>query len=196
VSVDATRADGLRVTEAGNLAVARSGLITTFAPSVKDPAALARLIAQLVPGMDLTLAADGSLRVEWQGGVAKGGDSYVLRPSWLVENDQPTGTAAITTDGSGNLVYSDADGLRQTLRTALADPAALLALAIKLDANATLTGAEGHYVLTLGGQHYTLAPRVTLSAVPMSHAKDAWWAEGAELFIRNADGTAQGFAVK
>ena len=79
--------------------------------------------------------------------------------------------------------FYDYDTLQATFRTELNDAAL-----------SVLPRMDGTAVATTNGKSYTLAPQWTIT--PPNSGKPAWWKDNGVFYIKNADGTAQGFTVK
>jgi len=190
IRVDTSRADGLSISAEGEVDVATGGLVTTFAPSVADPKAFAEKISQILPGSTSTLRWNGSWQI-----TAADGTTYVGRPQWSYWAAAPD-AATFGALADGNVLYSDNgiaqplfpdfydyDTLQATFRTELKDPALTV-----------LPHMDGTATATVNGQTYTLAPQ--WNVVKPAAGKPVWWVEGSVVYIKNADGTAQGFTVK
>ena len=79
-----------------------------------------------------------------------------------------------------------------------ADLPRLIAVFRALDANATVaSNGDGTSSAKFQGKTFTLKPDYRLIAAPLDQAGKDWWLEqDGSLFIRNTDGSAQGFAVQ
>jgi hypothetical protein len=54
---------------------------------------------------------------------------------------------------------------------------------------------QGPVDIDIAASRYRLLPSYTLSPAPANQAGKNWWQVGDELFVKNSDGTAQGFKV-
>ena len=100
-------------------------------------------------------------------------------------------------DEQGRFRYRDAQGFRQALHPAFAELATLRATFAAAMPGTTVSRNNGVTSVIFGAVTYTLVPDYTLTTPPPQQAGRSWWngADG-KLYIRNADGTAQGFAVR
>ena len=190
VRVDTSRPDSVSISAEGDVDVAVGGLVTTFVTSVPDPKAFAAKIEQALPGSTSILRWNGTWQVKAADGV-----TYVGRPLWSYWAATP-GAATFSALADGNILYSDNgiaqllfpdfydyDTLQGTFRTELSDPSLTV-----------LPRMDGTAVATVNGRSYTLAPQ--WNVFKPTADKPAWWMEGSVVFIKNADGSAQGFTVK
>jgi hypothetical protein len=190
IRVDTSRADGVSISAEGEVDVTTGGLVTTFVPSVADPKAFAEKINQTLPGATNTLRWNGTWQV-----TAADGTTYIGRPQWSHWVAAP-GAATFSTTADGNVLFSnngrsqplfpdfyDYDTLQATFRTELKDPTLTV-----------LPRMDGTAAATVNGQTYTLSPQWNLTKP--AAGKPAWWMEGGVVYIKNADGSAQGFTVK
>lgn len=194
VRVDTSRADGVSISAEGGIDIVTGGLVTTFVPAFIDPAAFAEKVGQALPGSVSTLRWNGSWQVN-----AADGTTYIGRPLWSFWSATP-GAETFTTSADGNLLLSgnfgnnkisqqifpdfyDYDTLQATFRTELNDPT--LSILPRMDGTAVASSKNGSY---------TLAPQWTIT--PPTPGKPAWWKENGVFYIKNSDGTAQGFTVK
>ncbi len=198
VRVDTSRADGVSIGDEGAVEVVAGGLVTTFVPAFIDPSAFADATTQFLPGSSSTLRSNGSWQV-----VAKDGTTYVLRPQWSYRKSASVpawGAAIFSTAADGNLLISgnfsgnrisqyifpdfyDYNTLQATFRSELND--STLSVQPRMDGTA---------VATVNGKNYTLRPQWTVTRADSS--RPAWWKDNGVFYIKNSDGTAQGFTVK
>jgi hypothetical protein len=190
LNIDSSRPDGIHLTADGLYEAVRNGLVMTFAPSVRDSRQLAADLARTFSGAATTVHSDGVIVVR------VGGIDHALRPDLILESGTDN-AMAFDFDEQGRFRYRDAQGFRQALHPAFADLTALRAAFVDAVADATVRCDNGVTTLTLGTATYTLVPDYALTTPPPEQAGHSWWsgADG-KLYIRNADGTAQGFAVR
>lgn len=190
IAVDTSRADGVTFAN-GKAEVAKSGVVTTFSPAVSDFAGLAGQLVKQDKNATLAVLEDGMIHV------ILNGVTYALQPGWTV-SQAGGGQAGITVDGQGNILYQDGAGNRQTLYPVFADLPQLLAVFRQQDAEVSVTAnGDGTYGAKLQGKSYTLAPDYSLPPTPADKAGKEWWqGDDGKIFIRNRDGSAQGFAVR
>ncbi|MBS4096720.1 MAG: fibronectin type III domain-containing protein [Sulfuricella sp.] len=191
IRVDTSRADGVSVSGEGNVEVASGGLVTIFAPSVGDPQVFAAQVAQALPGATSELRWNGTWQV-----TSADGSAYVGRPVWNRQANAATFAGATFAGVAGNVAYHDG-AYRQMIVPDFADYTSLQATFAKELGDAKLTvlpRMDGTAIATVNGQSYTLLPHWNL--VKADAAKPAWWLDNGVLYIKNADGTAQGFTVR
>ncbi len=193
IRVDTSRADGVSLSSEGGVEVASGGLVTIFAPSVGDPQVFAAKVkvAQALPGAISELRWNGTWKVT-------GGDgtSYIGRPAWQ-RRAQPNGIP-FSAAKADNVTYNDGV-YSQTLVPDFDDYTTLRATFAKElnDPNITvLPNMDGTATAKVNGKSYTLLPQWLLVKTADITGKPAWWAENGVIYIKNADGTAQGFTVK
>lgn len=191
IAVDTSRADGITFTGNGKAEVAKNGVVTTFSPAVSDFAGLAGLLVKQDKRATLAVLEDGMVHVVFNG------VTYALQPAWTV-SQADGGQAGVTVDGQGNILYQDGAGNRQTLYPAFADLPQLVAAFSRQDAAVSVTAnGDGTYSARLQGRSYTLAPDLGLIQAPVDKDGKEWWqGDDGKIFIRNRDGSAQGFAVR
>ncbi|MBS4097764.1 MAG: hypothetical protein KGZ83_13115, partial [Sulfuricella sp.] len=188
IRVDTSRTDGVSVSSEGNVEVATGGLVTTFVPSVADPQGFAAAVATALPGATSEMRWNGS----WQ--VTTGdATTYVGRPVW---NRQAQAYTATFVGVGGNVAYNDGS-FSQMIVPDFADYTTLQATFAKELGDAMLTvmpRMDGTAIATVNGKSYTLLPHWQL--VKADAGKPAWWVDNGVIYIKNADGTAQGFTVR
>ncbi|MBS4099166.1 MAG: SBBP repeat-containing protein, partial [Sulfuricella sp.] len=193
LTVDTSRPDGITLTANGQAEIVQSGVLATFVPSVADLARCAAQLAQLDPDAVLSIQADGRMRIHLNR------TTYALQPAWTSNEvtGSPAATGGFSTDQQGNVTYQD-NATRQTLYPAFADQPQLSAALKALDPAATLAAkGDGSYSIELLGQSYTLTPDYPLTPAPTEKAGKSWWQDATgKLYLRNGDGSAQGFAVR
>lgn len=188
---DTSRADGVSVSSEGDVEVASGGLIATFAPSVADPQAFAAALGKALPGAAIQQRWNGTWQV-----IGNDGTAYVARPAWSRRTQN--GAGGFTAQSDGTLVYLDGSHA-QLIVADFHDYTTLLNTLAKEsgDANPRLApNMDGTVKATLGGKTYTLAPQWRLLDATSVTGKPAWWVDNGMVYVKNADGTAQGFTVK
>jgi hypothetical protein len=190
LDIDASQPDGVSLTADGLYQFARNGVVMRFAPSVRDSRQLADDLASTFSGAATTLHNDGVIVVRVSG------VDFVMQPELLAESG--SGNAmGFDFDGEGHLRYRDAQGYRQVLHPAFADLATLRDILTAAIPGIVVNRNNGVTTAAIGAITYTLVSDYTLTGAPAEQAGRSWWsgADG-KLYIRNADGTAQGFAVR
>lgn len=185
ILIDTTQSDGAKLGADGTVTVTSGGVVVRLAPSVADPAQLARDLVAHTPGATLRVGADGTLLATLDG------QHYAVRPGWASQPDTRSGFA----DNAGQLQYGQS-GRRYDLYPALADYASLAAAVAGALPGASMTvNADGTVTLATPGQRWSLIPLMRLDTAPTG--TNPWWidADGV-LRLRNADWTVQGFGVK
>lgn len=187
VAIDPDATDGVKLGADGTATVSVQGVVARFAPSVAELGNLAEDAAAAMRGATLAVNADGVLIA------TVGGLRYALRPDWLSPDTVTQAAGFAAADGGLSYVKN----LRAfVLHPACADFAQLAATVEEALPGATATtNADGTVTLALGEKRWTLAPEMALKAAPLGAG--TWWAEAdGRLWLRHADGTAQGFTVK
>jgi hypothetical protein len=190
LDIDASQPDGVSLTADGLYQFARNGLLMRFAPSVRDSRQFSGDLAATFNGATASLHGDGVIVVRVSG------VDFVMQPDLSAESG--SGNAmGFDFGGEGHLRYRDAQGYRQALHPAFADLATLRATLTAAIPGIIVRRDNGAATAAIGEVIYTLVPDYTLTSIPAEQAGRSWWngADG-KLYIRNADGTAQGFAVR
>ncbi len=191
IKVDTARADGVTVSNEGNVEVATGGLVTTFVPTVADPQGFAADIATLFPGAVSEMRWNGSWKV-----TTSDGRMFVGRPQWGIQSSAAGNGFAAQADGT--VTYS-INGRTQVLFPDFHDYTTLLATFAKELNDPNLKVAprmNGSVQATVNGRTYLLYPQWTLIPASQITGKPSWWLDNGVVYIKNADGTAQGFGVK
>ncbi|MBS4096636.1 MAG: DUF1566 domain-containing protein [Sulfuricella sp.] len=191
ITVDTSRPDGVTITASNRAEVAKSGVVARFAPAVGDIARFAAGLAKLDKDALVSLLEDGMVHVRFKG------VTYPLQPAWTATADQD-GQSGFSVDEPGMIVYRDGTGNRQVLYPVFADLLRLAAVFKALDADVSITGnGDGTATATFLGRTYTLVPDCRLSTAPSGQAGKDWWqGTDGKVFIRNGDGSVQGFSVR
>lgn len=191
ITIDTSRADGVTLTAANRAELAKSGVITRFAPAVGDFATFTASLTRLDKAAMVAVQEDGMVHMRFKG------VTYPLQPAWTVTPDKD-GQAGLSTDEQGMFVYVDGAGYRQTLYPVFADLPRLLDVFKALDATAGVTGnSDGTATAKFMGKTFTLKPDYRLTNAPTDQAGKDWWLDfDGKVFIRNGDGSAQGFEVR
>jgi len=192
VVIDATKPDGMSVSEDGMIRLVKSGVVVNFAPTFPDVHKFSTDLSTAVMGATTRIATNGAMVV------TAGGSQLVMQPGLVVTPGAATGTAGFESDSKGNFVYRDTNGGRQTLYPMFLDTKTLGdVLRTNLGASTSVvTDFTGSASVRVGGTpSFTLTPDYLLTSVPAAQAGKAWWADSpsGKLYIVNADGTAQGF---
>lgn len=191
IRVDSRRADGLTLTADGKLEVATAGLVTTFIATPGDPQAFAAELAASLPLASCEQRANGSWLI-----TANDGNSYVARPQW---GQRATTFAAsgFSSMADGSIRYHN-KGLEQLLLPDFHDYASVassLRTALKDPQLAIQQQGDGSVQVTTNGAVYRLAPQWQLLNHAAVSGKPDWWVEQGIVYLKNADGSAQGFRV-
>lgn len=182
ITVDSQRSDGVTVNSDGLLEVVSSGVVVKLAPTL-DGEAVAAALPSLGANATLILQEQGSF-LAYSDGVA-----YALRAG-----SSATGSGSgFAVGGDGQLRWRNA-GQEQRLPAAFADLATLRSTVQALGGSVRLD-LDGTTRLTFGNTSYTLRPDYLLSAVPTSALGKSWWQADGKYWLRNADGSAQGFLL-
>jgi hypothetical protein len=192
ISISPARADGVTSNSAGNLEVTTGGLVTTFAPSVSGLAAFSSQLAQTLPGATSRLRESGGWTV-----TSADGTLFAGRPLWVQSSDAAT-PAGISFATDNELRYTHA-GMTQRVVPDFQDQATVLATIWTVTTNAgasLLPNQDSSFTLTIGDHTYTVTPQWQVLTATAVADKPAWWSEGDVIYVKNADGTAQGFTLQ
>ncbi len=190
IVIDTSRFNGVTVTANGQYEVVTNGIVMTFVAAVADMRQFAIDLAAAANNAGTEVRADGVLvgRIN--------GVNYVVQPGLTTEVDV-SGANAFSFGVDGLLRYRNAQGDSQILYPAFADLDTLRETFSTEYPGLTITANNGSVTAALGGNTYILMPDYTLSAAPADQTGKSWWsgADG-KFYIRNKDGSAQGFTVK
>lgn len=191
ITIDTSRADGVTLTVFNRAEVAKSGVVTRFAPAVGDFAQFTASLARLDKAAVVAVLEDGMVHVRFKGA------TYPLQPAWTVTPDKD-GQAGLSTDEQGMIVYRDSAGSRQMLYPVFADLPRLLDVFKVLDATASVIGnSDGTATAKFMGKTFTLKPDYRLTSAPTAQAGKDWWQDkDGKVYLRNGDGSVQGFMVR
>lgn len=182
------RINASRVLNNDHRQIVVGGLVVELAPSLGDSAGFATLLTTLDPAARITLTSSGQILATLFG------QRYMLLPSWTAT---ATAFQGIGVDSSNNLFYADIFGNRQTLYPAFANFELLRNILSNVDQQASVVQqSDGTVKVSLFGANYRFRPGYLLISTPALHNLDPWWVEGANVFINNLDGTAQGFRIE
>jgi hypothetical protein len=190
VEVDTSQPDGISVDAHNKVKVATGGLVTRFSANATDLPALAAGIRAACPSCKTVQVEDGNLHV------TNGDVSYVGVADWYVY--AKPGKDGFNADPYGPVSYAGT-GRNQPLYPTTGDLEAILAAAQALDPKATAQiQGDGSVLIQISGNQYTLVPDYAMqSQAPAAHANDAWW-QGTDghIYLKNRNGSVQGFVVK
>lgn len=189
-TIDTGKTNGGSVTANGQYQVVSRGIVMTFVATVPDIRRFAADLAGVAQNATIELRADGVIVGRLNG------TTYVVQPSLMAEVGVP-GQHGFSTGADGLLRYQDIDGDRHTLHPAFADLATLRGTMAAEYPGLNITANNGTFTAVLDGRSYALTPDYILSPVPSGMVGKSWWsgADG-KFYVRNADGSAQGFTVK
>lgn len=185
--IDPDRPNGVLCYGAGFCEIAVSQIITRFNAALDDPAAFIAALRRIDPAASLRLNGDGNLLI------GLGGQRYLAQIGWSVL--PASGDNGFASDS--NAVWWVSGGNKQLLYPTLANFDRLLTLIRRVDPTANAQGDhQGHIVLVMQGQRYTLTPGWALISTPAAHAGEDYWVDGGVLYLNYLDGTAQAVAVR
>lgn len=192
IRIDTSRVDGISVNADGAIEVVTSGLVTTLVPAVSDPQGFATQLAASFPTAVSVQRTNGS----WQISTAEG-TTFVLRPQWAV-SAVTGGVSGFSATADGRLRYADSGAAQYLVPDFYDYPSLVATLRAALnDAKLSVQPLmDGTAQLVVNGSAYRLAPQWQLVNSPAASGKPAWWMEGGTIYIKNADGSAQGFTVR
>lgn len=206
VVVDTTRSDGVVLTRDGIFEITRKGVTARFRPSILDTKSFATSMG-VTYGADVSLDASGAVEI------AEGGDTLLMVPEMFTQAVSGA-SSGVAYDENGYLTYTKSNETQRLLpifydttqlATAFASLADTISVQENLDGTATATlatnvaeaGAATPDIVTTT---YVLAPDYRVLspfAVPIEHHADAWWVGNDGLiYIKYANGSAQGFSIR
>ncbi|MBS4095491.1 MAG: hypothetical protein KGZ83_01465 [Sulfuricella sp.] len=193
VVVDTSRSDGVATNGEGNVEITAGGYVTTFAPAIVDPRGFAAKVAAALPGATTALRANGSYRIS-----VAGTTFSATRPAWMVK---PAQAGAPTFDAVDQNTVSYSDGtFMQKLLPDFVDYTTLVSTFRKEFNDPALTvqsNTDGSITATVLGHPYVLMPAWSVTPSAGTQAgQPAWTSEGNVIYLRNGDGSMQGFTVK
>jgi hypothetical protein len=192
VRVDTSRADGISQGPEGTVEVAAGGYIVTFAPALKDPQAFADQVAKALPGAVSELRWNGTWQVK-----AADGSRYITRPTWIT-GTATSGDPTFVNAANGSISFNYG-GVAQTLLPDFHDYDTALATFRSALQDNSLTlqpQVDGTVTATLGNKTFHLTPQWSLLPLSNPASQPAWWVDNGVIYLKNADGSAQGFTVK
>lgn len=194
IRVDTSRADGVSLTTEGDVEVATDGLVTTFVPSVQNPSGFAADVVQAMPRAAVTLRWNGSWVVaDGNGGILVG------RPQWGQRTASGSASGFAASAATENTLRYNSNGVEQLIVTDFYDYGTLQATFAKELADPNLSvvpNMDGTATATLHDKRYVLVPQWNVLKAADAVNKPIWWVDNGVVYVKNTDGTAQGFTVK
>lgn len=206
VVVDTTRTDGVILTSDGIFEITRKGVMARFRPSILDTKGFATSMI-MTYGADVSLDGAGAIEI------AQGGDTLLMVPEMFTQTGSGA-SSGVAYDDSGYLTYTKSGETQRLLpifydTTQLATAFASLAdtISVQENLNGTVTATLSVDVAEAGAATpdivttaYILAPDYRVLspfAVPVSHRSDSWWVgDDGLIYIKYANGSAQGFSIR
>ncbi|MBS4097604.1 MAG: hypothetical protein KGZ83_12300 [Sulfuricella sp.] len=175
----------------GAFSLASQGIEITLAGTFGYFADLDTSLKAIDPAATLQIRSSGAIQMRLSGA------DYVCAPSSNASGGGASGqTPTFTVDGSGLFGFVDSSGATQTLYPVFADITVADQTVKAVDgAGEVSDSGAGNSTMTLGGASYTLKPEYLLETAPDSHSGELWWADGAKIYLRYNDGTAQSFTM-
>jgi hypothetical protein len=175
----------------GAFTLASQGIELTLAGTFGYFSDLNTSLKTLDPAASIQIRSSGAIQMKIQGA------DYVCAPGSNASGGGATGqTLSFQTDANGLFAFVDRTGASQTLYPVFADIAVVDQTVKALDGSGEVANnGSGSTTVSMGGVSYILKPEYLLETAPDSHSSDLWWADGAKLYLRYNDGTAQSFTI-
>ncbi len=175
----------------GAFTLASQGIQITLAGTLGYFADLNTSLKNLDPAATLQIRSSGALQMKLQGA------DYVCAPGSSASGGGASGqTPTFTVESNGLFAFVDSSGAKQTLYPVFADIAVVDQTVKAIDgAGEVADSGAGSAVMNMSGVTYTLKPEYLLETAPDSRSGELWWADGAKLYLRYNDGTAQSFTI-
>lgn len=175
----------------GAFTLASQGIEITLAGTFGYFADLDTSLKAIDPAATVQIRSSGAIQMRLQGA------DYVCAPGSNASGGGASKqTPTFTVDSSGLFGFVDSSGAKQTLYPVFADISVVDQTVKALDGSGEVTDSgSGNATMTMSGASYTLKPEYLLETAPDSHSDELWWTDGAKLYLRYNDGTAQSFTI-
>ncbi len=174
----------------GSFSLASRGIQVTLASTLGYFTDLNQALQALDPNAKTRIRSSGALQL------TIGGSDYVGIPGSNALGGGTIQTPGFQIDSKGYYAFKDSTGAVQTLYPVFADVSVTDQTVKAIDpAGSASDNGNGTTTMILQGSSYTLKPGYPLIPLPASHASDLWWQDGATLYLRFPDNTAQGFTL-
>lgn len=175
----------------GAFSLASQGISVTLASTLGYFTDLDTSLKSFDPASKIRLRSSGALQLTVNGA------DYVCAPGSNAASSTTTGAApAFQLDNNGVITFQDSHGTTQVLYPTFADISTADATVKAVDASASVVdNGNGTTTMNLLGGSYTLKPELLLIPLPSDHTNDLWWPDGAKIYLRYPDNTAQSVSL-
>jgi len=191
VTINTSLVDGAVLTDSGYFVVNRNGLSVQMIPMIVDLFPLAASLA--ASGGSVLINSNGVLEIDLNGNTLMIQPNLVKSPAVAGE---PSGLSYDTANRYWKFVHN---GFKQIFFPRFYDMSQVAATFKNLDGSMALRdNLNGTITATIKGASYTFAPEFevlsALGGVPAEHRNDSWWlASNGTIYLKYANGSAQGF---
>ena len=176
-------------TASGAFTLAGRGIEVTVGSALGYFTDLDQALKAADPKSTIRLRSNGALQLGLFGA------NYIATPGSLSTAGQAGTPGFLVDSGTGYFAFKDSTGAVQLLYPAFADISTVDLTVKAIDpAGSTTSNGNGTATMVLGNS-YVLKPEYLLIALPPAHAADLWWLDGALIYIRYPDSTAQAFTL-
>jgi len=172
----------------GAFSLSSHGIQLSMASSLRYFTDVSAALKSYDPASQVRLRSSGVMQL------TMGGAAYICSPgSNVVGGGQtPSQQPGFQVDGNGVLSFNDSYGATQSLYPAFAEVSSIELMLKTFDDGASMTdNGNGTATVNLTGGSTLVKPEYPLLPVPSDHTSDPWWQEGAKIFLRYPDSTAQ-----
>lgn len=174
----------------GSFSLASQGIQITMASTLGYFTDLNQALKAIDPNAKTRIRSSGALQL------TLGGADYLGIPGSNALGGGTIETPGFQIDSKGYYAFKDSTGAVQTLYPVFADVSVTDQTVKAIDPSGSVTdNGNGTATMILQGNSYTLKPGYPLIPLPAAHANDLWWQDGAKLYLRFPDSTAQDFTL-
>lgn len=174
----------------GSFSLASNGIQVTLASTLGYFNDLNQALKALDPNAKTRIRSSGALQLTINGA------DYLAIPGSNALGGGTIETPGFQLDSKGYFAFKDSTGAVQSLYPIFADTSAADQTVKALDPTGSVTdNGNGTATMVLQGASYILKPGYLLISLPAAHTSDLWWQDGATLYLRFPDSTAQGFTL-
>lgn len=174
----------------GSFSLASNGISVTLASTLGYFNDLNQALKALDTNAKTRIRSSGALQLTISGA------DYLGIPGSNALGGGTIETPGFQLDSKGYYAFKDSTGAVQSLYPIFADTSVADKTVKAIDPNGSVTdNGNGTATMILQGASYTLRPGYPLIPLPAAHASDLWWQDGATLYLRFPDSTAQGFTL-
>ncbi|MBZ0091081.1 MAG: hypothetical protein K8F27_02505, partial [Sulfuricellaceae bacterium] len=177
-------------TASGAFSLASRGIQLSLASSLAYFTDLKQALVAVDPSATIRLLSSGALKIYVNG------LDVIAAPGSNAAGGGTLATPGFQLDSNGYFAFKDSTGAVQSLYPVFADVTVPDSTVKALDpAGSVSHNGNGTATLVLSGNPYTIKLDYFLVALPAAHAADLFWLDGAKIYIRYPDNTAQAFTL-